>query len=178
MNDEFLNPRARHRPSVGFRRPTVGDVSAVTQIMDSWWNGRSMSHLFHPLWFEHFGQTSWIAENSDGSLAGFLVGFISQDHPETAYVHLVAVHPSLRKHGIATELYRRFFTDARERRARVVEAVTSADNRASLEFHEALGFRTPEPTADRPGNFRSASSAHVGHSERIRLARTTDRPAS
>ena len=42
---------------------------------------------------------------------GFLVGFISPDHPDRAYVHLVATSPNHRRRGLGRMLYERFFDD-------------------------------------------------------------------
>ena len=58
--------------------------------MNEWWGGRKMQQLFPRLWLQHFGGTSWLAEDENGRPLGFLVGFVSADHPDEAYVHLIA----------------------------------------------------------------------------------------
>ncbi len=143
-----------------FRRPTTDDHPRVHGVLDEWWGGRRVRHLLPRLWLEHFHGTSWLAESDDGRLAGFLVGFISQDDPSTAYVHMVASDPNRRHQGIGTSLYQRFFADAREHGSRRVTAVTWPGNRASIGFHRAVGFRVD----DGPGTQQLyGTPAYVDH---------------
>jgi GNAT superfamily N-acetyltransferase len=124
-----------------FRAATEADHPRVLAVVDGWWSGRHLSHLVQPLFFEHFGDTSLIAEDDEG-LAGFLVGFLSPARPDEAYVHLVGVRPDLRGGGLGRELYERFFALARGAGRTVVASQTSPVNTGSIAFHEALGFET------------------------------------
>ena len=66
-------PPARPRPT----------TRAVVDVVDEWWGGRRMRALLPRLWFQHFTGTSWVAEDADGpARSGFLVGFVSPDHPD------------------------------------------------------------------------------------------------
>ena len=85
---------------IAFRRPVEPDYARLVDLVDEWWGGRRMRLLLPRLWLQHFGGTSWIAERGDGRVAGFLIGFISQDHPDTAYVHMVATNPNGRRSGL------------------------------------------------------------------------------
>jgi L-amino acid N-acyltransferase YncA len=123
-----------------YRRPTEADYPPISRVVDDWWGGRKMDVLLPRLWLQHFTSTSWLAETPDGELAGFLVGFLSPDHADVAYSHMVAVHPSLRGRGVGRTLYERFFDDARAGGRSIVKAVTWPANRASLAFHQAMGF--------------------------------------
>ena len=133
-------------PAAGlvFRRPVEADHARVVAVIDDWWDGRRMRHLLPRLWLQHFTGTSWIAETADGRLAGFLVGFVSPDHPDTGYVHMVAARPGLRRRGVARSLYARFIDDIQVRGVHCVVAITWPGNRPSLAFHRALGFSVPE----------------------------------
>ena len=92
------------------------------------------------LFFLHFEGTSFVAEDDEGKLVAFLIGFLSQTDPEEAYIHFVGVAPAQRGSGIGRELYERFFTVvAAEGRTRV-RCVTSPVNEGSVAFHESLGF--------------------------------------
>jgi GNAT superfamily N-acetyltransferase len=128
-------------PELRFRRPTEADYVPIVRVVDDWWGGRSMAILLPRLWLQHFTGTSWLAETlDDGRLAGFLVGFMSPDHADVAYCHMIATNPNLRHRGLGRELYERFFADARAvGRSRVV-AVTWPGNKVSLGFHASLGF--------------------------------------
>ena len=133
---------------ITFRRPTEADHATIVALVDDWWGGRRLHELLPRLWFQHFTGTSWIAETPDGNPAGFLVGFVSPDDPTTAYVHMVAASPNLRKLGLGEELYRRFIDDVAGRGVTRVRAITWPGNRASVSFHTAIGFRL----VDGPGS--------------------------
>jgi GNAT superfamily N-acetyltransferase len=124
-----------------FRRPVEADHPRIVPLVDEWWGGRRMHDLLPRLWFQHFTRTSWLAETEAGRPMGFLVGFISPDDPSVAYVHMIGTDPNRRRRGLGRELYDRFFADASERGARRVRAITWSENRVSIRFHQALGFR-------------------------------------
>ena len=136
---------ARARPPMDaatlvFRRPIEADYPRISRVVDDWWGGRKMDVLLPRLWLQHFTGTSWIAETPEGELAGFLIGFLSPDHPDIAYCHMLATNPSLRSQGMGRALYERFFEDARGSGRSIVTAVTWPANRTSLAFHRAMGF--------------------------------------
>jgi GNAT superfamily N-acetyltransferase len=135
---------------IAFRRPVEADHARLVDLVDEWWGGRRMHLLLPRLWLQHFTGTSWIAERGDGRLAGFLIGFISQDHPDTAYVHMVATNPNGRRSGLGRALYERFIDDVRGRGVARVKAVTWPGNRISVAFHTSIGFRVD----DGPGTQR------------------------
>lgn len=132
------------------RRPVEADHGPVASVVDDWWGGRRLHDLLPRLWFQHFTGTSWIAETDDGRLAGFLVGFISPDHPDEAYVHMVAANPNLRKAGVGRALYEAFFADVAARGVGRVKAITWPGNRVSVEFHQAIGFRVDDGPGSAP----------------------------
>ena len=99
-----------------------------------------MAGLLQPLFLEHFSGTSLVAEDASGALAGFLIGFVSADHPTEAYVHFAGVAPEFRGSGLGRRLYDAFDAVVGVRGVRVVRCVTSAVNAESVAFHEAIGF--------------------------------------
>lgn len=119
------------------------DYPPIIAVIDSWWGGRHMADMLPKLFFVHFRDTSFIADEN-GERLGFLIGFISQSCPNEAYIHFVGVHPDHRKRGIGEALYTRFFEAARARGCDTVRCVTSPVNKGSIAFHTRMGF-TPEP---------------------------------
>ena len=110
-----------------------------------------MAPMLPQLFFVHFESTSFVADAEDGTLAGFLVGFLSQTDARDAYVHFVGVAPERRGSGLGRELYERFFTTAREHGRTTVRCVTSPANEESVAFHEALGFVVDRVAKDYDG---------------------------
>ncbi|SHW09825.1 acetyltransferase, GNAT family [Mycobacteroides abscessus subsp. abscessus] len=128
------------------RHAQPSDHSAIKDAIPQWWSGsrtpaqaRELSLLVPPLFLQHFGSTSWVAEDG-GTLAGFLIGFHSADHGDQAYIHFVGVDPAHRGQGVGRHLYDLFFTQARDAGRSVVKAITSPRNTASIRYHAALGF--------------------------------------
>lgn len=122
------------------RRPIEADHRVLVDVVDEWWGGRRIRGLLPRLWFQHFTDRSLVVTRDDGRIVGFLVGFLSPDHPDTAYIHMVGTDPNLRRHGLARAMYARFFAEAVAAGAARVKAITWPGNRTSVAFHRALGF--------------------------------------
>jgi GNAT superfamily N-acetyltransferase len=129
------------------RRPRVADHASVVASIPDWWGmpGTSIHLLLPPLFFQHFSDTSFVAEDADG-IAAFLIGFHSASQPGVAYIHFVGVRPDLRHLGIARTLYEAFFAEARAAGCHRVDAITGVPNRRSHAFHAALGFEASGDT--------------------------------
>ena len=84
------------------------DYYVMSPLINEWWNGRQMSDMLPKLFFDHFQNTSFIAEEK-GEIIGFLIGFLSQSHMNEAYIHFVGVHPEHRGTKIGKQLYSHFF---------------------------------------------------------------------
>jgi len=128
------------------------DYGRVIAVIDEWWGGRQMTAMLPKLFFVHFRDTSFVAED-DGALAGFLCGFRSQTFEDEAYVHFLGVDPAQRGSGLGRELYQRFF-DAVAPRS-VVRAVTAPVNERSVAFHRAIGFEVDRVDEDYDGRGQS-----------------------
>jgi ribosomal protein S18 acetylase RimI-like enzyme len=98
-----------------------------------------MVDMLPRLFIDHFHDTSFLLEK-DGQLRGFVIGFVSQSHPEKAYIHFVGVNPDARKEKVGRQLYEHFFQVVKERGCQMVWCVTSPVNTVSIKFHTQLGF--------------------------------------
>jgi ribosomal protein S18 acetylase RimI-like enzyme len=133
------------------RHAKPSDYGRVIGRVNVWWGGREMAPALPQLFFLHFEGTSFVAEDEDGDLVGFLVGFLSQANPDEAYIHFVGVSPERRGQGIGSSLYERFFQEVRSQGRAVVRCVTSPVNEDSVAFHEALGFEVDRVVSDYDG---------------------------
>ena len=138
------------------RHAKPSDYGRVIGRINVWWGGRDMAPMLPKLFFLHFEGTSFVAEDEDGDLVGFVCGFLSQTKDDEAYIHFVGVTPDKRGEGLGRTLYERFLTEVRANGRTVVRCVTSPVNRASVEFHQALGFEVERvvPDYDGPGEDR------------------------
>lgn len=148
-----------------FRQPTENDHARVLAALGPWWGGlkgeagaKERALLVPRLYFQHFTTTSRLAERPDGTLAAFLIGFVSQTDPDTAYIHFVGVDPALHGQGIGRSLYEWFFGQVRELGVRTVKCITSPQNAGSRAYHARLGFEVSDvlPDYDGPGLDRVA----------------------
>lgn len=131
--------RTSNGRNLTIRRARPDDHAYFVTVIDDWFGGRRVTHLLHKLFFVHFRDTCFIAENRTERV-GVLVGFFSQTNGNEAYIHVIGVHPRYRKQGIAGSLYRHFFSVARQNDRTVVRSLTSPDNFGSIAFHRRLGF--------------------------------------
>jgi ribosomal protein S18 acetylase RimI-like enzyme len=119
------------------------DYYVISPLINEWWGGRNMSDMLPKLFFDHFTNTSFIAEK-EGGIVGFLIGFISQTHSNEAYIHFVGVHPEYRKHNIGKHLYNEFFNVVKQNGRNIVRCVTSPVNKVSIAYHTKMGFEIEE----------------------------------
>jgi ribosomal protein S18 acetylase RimI-like enzyme len=136
---------------VEIRHAEPADYGRVIGRVNAWWGGRDMAPMLPQLFFVHFEGTSYVADDEEGQLAAFLIGFLSQTDPDEAYIHFVGVSPEHRGGGLGRQLYERFFDDARAAGRTRVRSVTSPANEGSVAFHEALGFTSERVAHDYDG---------------------------
>lgn len=155
------------------RQLEPSDYDAITQVVDAWWGGRPMRGLLPRLFFDHFCDTSLVAED-DGQFIGFLIGFSSAARVGEAYIHFVGVHPSYRQRGVGRALSTRFFGLVQRQGCSVVRCITTLLNRASIAFHTRMGFALEPgsitddgvaftPAYDGPGHDRVRFVKHLAN---------------
>jgi ribosomal protein S18 acetylase RimI-like enzyme len=145
---------------IELRHAEPADHAPVIERIDDWWGGRRVADMVPRLFFVHFRETSFVAEE-DGRLAGFLCGFRSQTYADEAYVHFVGVDPGFRGRGVGRLLYERFFEAVRPRTT--VRCVTSPANEDSVAFHTSLGFEVERVA----GNYDGRGGDRVLLSKRL-----------
>ncbi|MBE3569830.1 MAG: GNAT family N-acetyltransferase [Bacillales bacterium] len=133
-----------------FRHILESDYISVITVIDDWWGGRHMTDMLPKLFFQHFQDTSFVAEQ-DNVIVGFLIGFVSQTYPTESYIHFIGVHPEYRKNGLAKYLYQMFLDKVREKGCETVRCVTSPVNKTSIAFHIHMGFRIVKGTSEVDG---------------------------
>ena len=133
------------------RHAEPADYGRVIGRVNAWWGGRDMAPMLPQLFFVHFEGTSYVADDEEGQLAAFLIGFLSQTDPDEAYIHFMGVSPDHPGGGLGRQLYERFFDDARAAGRTRVRCVTSPANEGSVAFHEALGFTSERVARDYDG---------------------------
>lgn len=130
------------------------DFDAVVASLPAFWGERDLRAVHHPFMWHEFGDSALVCRDDDGSVAGYLFGFISQTEP-VGYVHLIATRLSQRRRGVARLLFERFEQLASERGAVALKAITTPANTGSIGFHRSMGMSvSEEPDYAGPGNTR------------------------
>lgn len=124
---------------MNIRHAEPSDYEKVAPVINDWWGGRQMKDKLPRLFFEHFQNTSFIAE-ADENLIGFLIGFLSQTNPAESYIHFVGVHPDYRKVQVGKKLYEAFYREAKKAGGKTVRCITSPVNKVSIAYHRNMGF--------------------------------------
>ena len=137
--------------AVAIRHAQPSDYGRVIGRVNAWWGGREMAPMLPKLFFLHFEGTSFVADDEDGQLAGFLIGFLSQSDAAEAYIHFVGIAPERRGEGLGRQLYEHFFDSVRGDGRTRVRCVTSPANSGSVAFHQALGFEVERVAEDYDG---------------------------
>ena len=133
------------------RHAEPADYGRVIGRVNAWWGGRDMAPMLPRLFFVPFEGTSYVVDDENGQLAGFLIGFLSQTKDDEAYIHFVGIDPEQRGVGLGRRLYERFFDDVRAQDRTTVRCVTSPVNESSVAFHRALGFDVEEVAPEYDG---------------------------
>lgn len=122
---------------VAIERPRPEDGSALWRIArDSTVLDLNSSYAYL-LWVRDFAETSVIAR-VDGSVAGFVTGYLRPDEPDTVFVWQVAVDEAYRGAGIAGKLLRGLLDRLQPRGVRFLETTITSDNEASIRLFSAL----------------------------------------
>lgn len=125
------------------RRATCADFDDILSSLTSFWDGRDLRALHHPMFVDEFGDTALVCEHEGGGVAAYLFGFVAQT-AAVGYVHLVAVRDTERRQGLGRLLYGRFAEEVGARGCRGLKAITRSGNEPSIAFHRALGMRATE----------------------------------
>jgi GNAT superfamily N-acetyltransferase len=127
------------------------DYDTIVRVIDQWWEGPTTA-LAHPIFFYELGGLARVVEWDDGTVVGFLLGFVADSYRRATpaapsagarigFVHLVGIHPDFRRRGVAGTLYSAFEDACREHRCVGIKAITTQGNEGSVRFHQALGFQ-------------------------------------
>lgn len=127
-------------------RPLRGSDYADAEALVNAWREHEVQERLDPVFFHHLG--GYVVRDEDETLVGFLLGFRSDQNPDVAFIHLVAVHPDRRGGHIASDLYERLERQARTWETQWLEAIVDEDNEGARGFHEAMGFHAAEANQD------------------------------
>ncbi len=117
--------------------PTVADGTALYRITRDSGALDVNSSYTYLLWCRDFARTSAVAR-SDGTVVGFVTGYVRPDAPDTLVVWQIAVDSSQRGGGVAGKLLGHLLDRVIARGVRYLETTITPDNAASIKLFSAL----------------------------------------
>ena len=94
--------------------------------------------IYH-IFTKFFKNTSLVLEDNK-NIKGFLIGFISQENNENAYIHLLCIEKDLRKQNIAAKLVKEFIYIVCSLKCKKVFLVCKPSNKTAINFYHKMGF--------------------------------------
>ena len=82
------------------RKMTKADFDQIVEVIDRWWGG-PISTFAHPIFYWELGDNALIVEH-EGRMIGFNLCYVVFKTPKTGYIHLVGIHPRIRRYGGTT----------------------------------------------------------------------------
>jgi ribosomal protein S18 acetylase RimI-like enzyme len=108
------------------------DFIAISHIAENCSPMTTERNSIYHTFTKFFNDTSLVLEDDeDESIKGFLLGFISQNDPENAYIHLLCLENSLRGNGIGL---------VSARGSRKVSLICKPYNQTAIKFYKKIGF--------------------------------------
>lgn len=119
------------------RCPTLEDGMGVYKLIESCPPLDTNSSYCNLLQSSHFSATS-VAAEMEGSLVGFISGYIVPDRTDTLFVWQVAVSPSARGVGLASRMLSEILSRPSSSAVEYLETTITEDNQASWALFESL----------------------------------------
>lgn len=119
------------------RMPVAADGSALNSLVSQCPPLDANSVYCNLLQCTHFAGTS-IAADAQGTLAGFISGYLVPASSDTLFVWQVAVAPEFRGQGLATRMLHALLSRPACARVRYIETTVTDANQASLALFRAF----------------------------------------
>lgn len=125
------------------RNAEEGDFIQISQLAENCRPMVSERNSIYHIFVKFFKKTCFVVENTENkTISGFLLGFISQDNINEAYVHLLCVDVSLRGEGLALKILDRFIEDVSSMGCSKISLISKPKNKRAIKFYLKHGFKS------------------------------------
>ncbi|WP_107657594.1 diaminobutyrate acetyltransferase [Nocardia suismassiliense] len=141
--------RKQTGPAVVLRAPRVADgaqlwrIAKDSQVLDT------NSSYAYVLWCRDFATTSVVAE-VNGRVAGFVIGYLRPQAPDTVFVWQVAVDRAQQGKGTGAQLLHALLDNVAAQGVSKLETTISPDNAASIALFTSVARRRDARITKRP----------------------------
>lgn len=123
-----------------FRTPDLADGVAITQLIKDCPPLDQNSTYVYLLLCSHFSQSCIVVQHQD-QLVGFISAYLHPEKNDTLFVWQVAVHKSMRGHGLAQRMLDQLLSRPSLQKMRYIETTVDPDNLASRRLFESFAER-------------------------------------
>ena len=116
------------------------DFVAIAELAEDCSPMETERNSIYHIFTKFFKSTSLVAELPSGEIVGFLLGFISQENHEEAYIHMLGIDSKVRRRGIGKELIEKILDIFTLKGCKKVSLITKPINWNSISFYRKLGF--------------------------------------
>jgi len=170
--------KANNDPPIRFRNPTVHDGSAVWQLIRDAGTLELNTAYAYLLLCSDFADTSIVAERN-GTLLGFVGGYLIPSRPHTVFVWQVGVSADARGEGVASRLLDHLVLADGCRDVDFLETTVTPSNKPSRALFGSLARRAGAPleesegfpaTVFPEGDHEAERRLHIGPMDKSKLA--------
>jgi ribosomal protein S18 acetylase RimI-like enzyme len=117
------------------------DFVAISHIAEDCSPMTTERNSIYHIFTKFFKSTSLVLEDTDDkSIKGFLLGFISPDDPQNAYIHLLCLDKSLRGSGIGFSIVDHFISLVYAMGSKKISLICKPHNEIAIKFYKKMGF--------------------------------------
>ncbi len=127
------------QPSIRIREANEKDFLEVYKFVSGCKPLENYFEHFYKIMLRYFGSTCFIAEQGN-KIAGFLMGFRSQNHGGTYFLWQIGVGPELQERGIGHLLLEKAEAACRQAGCKRIELTIDPENRNSQKLFESAGY--------------------------------------
>ncbi len=126
--------------SITIRKVTLADKEALFAIEEECFPQDHYPQFFFVQAAELYNNSFLIAEDDNGSPAGYIIGAPTAGNPSNAWILSMAIRPSCRKHGIGTALLDAIQKSLLATGVTKIILSVSEDNQSALSLYTKNGF--------------------------------------
>lgn len=132
------------------RPPCPGDGNELHRLVSACPPLDLNSLYAYLLLSHHFSATSVVAEDSHGSIVGYISGYRKPEDPTVLFIWQVAVHPDARGQSLASRMLDNLLDRQSAGSVRFIETSITPSNRASWKLFRSAARRWIAPCAESP----------------------------
>ena len=127
------------------RNPAEEDFLDIYEFVSNCKPLESYGEHFYKIMLRYFKDTCFVALDN-GSIVGYIMGFISQTDNKSSFIWQIGVHTDLKRSGVASKLLDAFEKQIMSKGCQRIELTVDPENPASQKLFENRGYENISET--------------------------------